>query len=357
MNPSSQNRCGDVGVIKKRFVAFICFLCVWVVPLYTVRGNYDGNSLPPGSAQEATPTGMGSEDITSNLKAESSEITVGDPVHLVLEVRHPQGVQVLLPKLGREWTDPQLAETGRPVFEVLKQNPPEVKENGDGTQTTRTTLDVTLFKPGEYQTPPLAITVDRGNGKTGDEQVPSIKIRVKSVLSAGDEKLRDLKPQAELGTPPIWVWILGSILILAAIATLLWWWLDRTRKKMEKATEEANDDRPAERVALDELAHIEALRLVEEERWKEYFTRVSDCLRVYLEKRFGVAAMDRTTAEIRADMRKSSLGSNEAKSFVDLFSESDLVKFAKYIPDSTRARDILNRARTLIEATRPEEKV
>ena len=46
-------------------------------------------------------------------------------------------------------------------------------------------------------------------------------------------------------------------------------------------------------------------------------------------------------------------GADQTRQFLDLFSESDLVKFAKVTPEVEEAYALLERARHLVEITRP----
>lgn len=69
--------------------------------------------------------------------------------------------------------------------------------------------------------------------------------------------------------------------------------------------------------------------MVASENQKEYYTRLTDTLRKYMEERFGFNAMEMTSGEIIARLQEV-----EDKKMIDelrdLFTTADLVKFAKY---------------------------
>jgi hypothetical protein len=88
---------------------------------------------------------------------------------------------------------------------------------------------------------------------------------------------------------------------------------------------------------------------------KEYYSLVTDCLRQYLEGQFQIRALERTTAEIKSDLRRSAFPSTPAKEFIDILNESDLVKFAKLLPEPGEADKLMERAYKLVEETRPVE--
>ena len=102
-----------------------------------------------------------------------------------------------------------------------------------------------------------------------------------------------------------------------------------------------------------ELDRIDSLRLPEKGRFKKHYTLVTDCLRTYIEKQFQVHAFDRTTTELKVSLRTSSMMPDHARRFIDLFMESDLVKFANLTPEVADAYQLTDQARILVDLTRP----
>ena len=81
--------------------------------------------------------------------------------------------------------------------------------------------------------------------------------------------------------------------------------------------------------AMKEIEQIKADKMVNSENQKEYYTKLTDTLRKYIEERYGFSAMEMTSSEIierltTADDQQS-LGELR-----QLFMTADLVKFAKY---------------------------
>jgi hypothetical protein len=168
--------------------------------------------------------------------------------------------------------------------------------------------------------------------------------------------IRDLKPQADL--PRDWSWLLwaglaGLALALAVLALL--WFLARRRKRARAAAPAAVVHlRPPEEIAYEELERITGLKLVEQSRFKEHYTLTADCLRRYAEGLYGIPAMDRTTEEFHAALRRARADSQQIRLFKDFLDESDLVKFAKYVPPVGEAQEALPRARYIVDVTKPE---
>jgi hypothetical protein len=288
------------------------------------------------------------DDILITFTADRSELTVGDVVTLLLEIRHPAGYEVAIPHLAQNWGD----------FDVRSQSRPETTPNPDGSETTRQTLAVTLFSPGTYQTPPLLITTHDGSGGIIEKNAPSITLEVLSVLVAGDTELRDIKPQAKLKVPFPWSWLLGGLIIAAAVGGSVFWYARRRKDETGyPAPIVIADDRPPYQVALDELARIASLKLPEQKRYKQHYTLVTDCLRRYLEGQIQVRALDRTTFELNRNLKRSDLQRDVIQDFITIFRKSDLVKFARFSPGVDAAHNCTRDARLLVEVTMPPPEI
>ncbi|GAB4430446.1 MAG: BatD family protein [Anaerolineae bacterium] len=284
------------------------------------------------------------------LKApEDQSLTVGDHVTLRLEVTHPLDSQVALPIVPEQWGE----------FEVVQQTEPETVDNNDGTATTGKDIVVTLFEPGQYQTSRLIVTHQKADGSSEELGTPVIQLTITSVLT-DDTTLRDLKPQADLPLPPLWPWIVAgvllSILVLGLLAGLILWLYDRRRKRavLELAPVPFMDTRPPEIIALAELDRIEALNLPAHQQIKQHYSLVDLCLRRYIEGRYQIPALEQTSVELRSAFRRSPARAEDAVEFMDIFAESDLVKFARYVPHADNVRDLVNRARKVVQITTPQ---
>jgi hypothetical protein len=275
-------------------------------------------------------------------------LTVGDHITLRLEVRHPADSNVVLPRLEREWAE----------FEVVEQTPPETVAQPDGVAVTGKAIIVSLFEPGQYLTPRLVITHRQADGSVEELAAPVIALNITSVLTE-DGELRDLKPQAELPEPPLWPWLVGGSLLAMLLSGLLfgaalWYYHYRRIRPLPAAiSAPVIDTRPPEVIAHAELDRIEALDLPAQNKIKEHYSLVTNCLRVYIEQRYHIPALEQTTAELRAAFRQSTVPMRDVAAFMSLFSEGDFVKFARYQPQLTEVYSLIGRARVIVDATTP----
>ncbi|MDM8529389.1 hypothetical protein QUF58_14435 [Anaerolineales bacterium HSG24] len=291
--------------------------------------------------------------IESQTKNPDMSRTVGDQLTLRLEVVHSDEARVSLPQVGREW--------GR--FHVIEQSAPETVNHGDGSAKTSKNIIVTLFEPGFYKTPNLVITHRRADGAIEDYASPVVQLRVISVITDEDEaELKELKGQVNLPVPLIWPWVLsaillGVVLVFVAIWTI-WWLYLRQRKPIEESEpvpEVVVDPRPPEMIAYAELDRITQLNLPEQEKVKEHYSLVSDCMREYAENRYDVPALEQTTYEFNQAMRKKPISTGHVNDFMSLLNESDLVKFAKHHPQDDETNGLVTKARSVVAITTPKE--
>jgi hypothetical protein len=87
------------------------------------------------------------------------------------------------------------------------------------------------------------------------------------------------------------------------------------------------------------------------------FSRLTDIVRNYLEKRFLLRAPQQTTYEFLQDLRRSSspLNENHRHFLKDFLTSADLVKFANLPADVTLLEDAMDKAEKLVSETKPEE--
>ena len=81
--------------------------------------------------------------------------------------------------------------------------------------------------------------------------------------------------------------------------------------------------------AMKAIEEIKAERMVTSEDPKEYYTRLTDTLRKYIEERYGFSAMEMTSSEIIERLMKTD-DPQTLSELRQLFLTADLVKFAKY---------------------------
>ena len=278
---------------------------------------------------QSLPVGVG-------LTVEPDSVTVGDTFTITLSANHSPDYHVTFPRVPAQWGE----------FEIRGQRPLPTIDNGDGTLTSSTEIEAALFRPGKHATPSLSVSVRRPDGSVVYRPARPIDVTVESVLTPEDTDKRDIRPQAEIPVPAIWPWAAGGAAAIGLLAVA--GGLILRRKFMGDSNLPPEPQIPPAEVALAELDRIEALNLPAQDCFEEHYVLVSACLRRYLEGRFGIPALDLTTRQIKELMSARRARGVDLRGFGQILDESDLVKFARFLPVEYDAMEVIQQSRDLI---------
>lgn len=147
-----------------------------------------------------------------------------------------------------------------------------------------------------------------------------------------NSELRDVK--APVDFPSHW-WIWVSMALVVGLALAVWWiyrWMKKKKAEVKMPARDSWD------IAYDELNRLNGEQLIHHGKYQEYFFRLSDILRHYIEGRFLLKAPEMTTEEFLICLNQSPQLNHEQKQGIkDFLTQSDLVKFAKLEPTTAQA--------------------
>ena len=156
---------------------------------------------------------------------------------------------------------------------------------------------------------------------------------------------------ARLEVAPLTPWVMA---LFAAVAAGYWMYRRYRLREVGEALVSSAPPRPPHEVAYEALEALERSPLLEQGKVKEYYIRVSDILRTYVERRYGVPALEMATVEVLEGLEDAGLHGGtlmDVRQFLEL---ADLVKFAKHTPDPEACREAIPAARRLVDATQPQ---
>lgn len=120
-----------------------------------------------------------------------------------------------------------------------------------------------------------------------------------------------------------------SILLVFLLVVSIYLWIRLKQNKPIIVRVKVVKHLPPHKKALIKIEQIKQDKLTVSSNQKEYYTKLTDTLRRYIEERFGFNAMEMTTSEIIEHLQKE--GDNQMLlELKELFETADLVKFAKY---------------------------
>lgn len=203
-----------------------------------------------------------------------------------------------------------------------------------------------LRGPGELTLPAFTARARDGSIAASTEPVTV------TVASALGDRGGALEAPGELFVPARrWPYFAaaGTLLAVCGIA----WWLRRAPRLRGI---------PADTVQVP--AHVEAqralLRLQQAPRTtpaqiEAFYVGLSDVLRTYVERRFGLHAPERTTEEFLRELEGGDqLARGHRTELQQFLRQCDLVKFAAMVPDETVHQATFELAAAFVESTRPD---
>ena len=252
--------------------------------------------------------------MAQGVKAEISpiEMMIGEQAQVTLSVNADESSKV-------EWPTFQPRQMLVPGVEVLSTK----TLSPNSIQLTLTSFDGNL-----YPLPPFKVKVN-GKELTSNE----LALKVVEVEVDTTQLNKFFPPKDVQDNPFLWsewsrpFWLSVWMLILLAAGYYLYLRF-RDNKPIITHIKIVKRLLPHQK-AMKEIEQIKADKMVSSENQKEYYTKLTDTLRKYIEERYGFSAMEMTSSEIIE--RLMSTGDQQSLDELrQLFTTADLVKFAKY---------------------------
>jgi hypothetical protein len=270
--------------------------------------------------------GLYSQDVTVTASFDSSRIYIGDQIFYSITIDQPADLNLSI----------------RPLRDTLCKNIEILYGPVYDSSITNNRLRIinryliTSFDSGFYQAPPVYAEINTSSGiKRFYSEYSALEVmRVRITPADTTAKIFDIiEPyRAPLTLGEILPWILMA----AAAAALIWGLIILFRKfrRTRKGPEIVINPDPAHIIAFRELEKLKEEKLWQKGEVKQYYSRLTEILRQYLENRYGVCSLEMTTSETLNALVKTGF-KKDAKynSLKTILNGSDLVKFAKYKPD------------------------
>jgi hypothetical protein len=237
------------------------------------------------------------------------------------------------------------------ALEVVEKGKIDTVKKGGITVYTQRLL-VSGWDSGEYIIPPFQFAVTPVNGTPYTIQTEAQTLSVSTVPVDTTKPFKPIKGIIEVEASwldYIW-WIVGAGLLLAALIGYIIW---RSTRKKPLPPPPPPPVEPIHEKALRLLAALEGENLWQRGEVKEYYVRLTDILRTYIEERFDMPAMERTTDELTAAAHAHPVLSLHVRQLYTILSTADMAKFARAQPTAAEHVSTLQAARDMIMATIP----
>lgn len=308
---------------EMRFKRYMCMLVTALLWMSGVAGN-----------------------VTITAKLDSTHLLMGRVTALHLEIVQDRGVKghLLLEKSDTLTSEVEIAEKSKPDTATLGNNREQINRD----------LILQAFDSGLYVLPPVAYVVGHDTVQSNPLSLKVLPVQVDTTKDIIGLKPVEGVPFKLLDWLPDWLvdywwaWLLLLMLLAGAVYYYLKWYRHgRNPLRPEKKRLPPYDE------AMLNLHALKERQLWQNGQEKEYFTGLTDILRVYIDRRFGINAVEMTSTEIVRTLKErgETRAVNEQLSMI--LEMADIVKFAAVRPLADDNELAYQRAVNFVEATKP----
>jgi len=281
--------------------------------------------------------------VALEAKVNKNKIKIGDLIQYSIVVTRDEKVNIEMPNLG--------ANLG--AFEIHDYDDPDpVKQNGEIVQ--RREYIISTYDIGDYEIPPVTVRFSVGEDSLWKElTTEKIKITVASVKPSEAGDIRDIKPPLEIERD--WMRIIrfaAAGLIIVIIGILIFLYIKRRKEGKSLIPRREKPKRPPHEIALDELNQLLQEQLLKKGEIKQFYIRISEIIRYYIEGRFFIIAIEMTTMQLIDTMKQAEIEDEDVQLVEDFLMQCDLVKFAKYIPTPGEIQKVIDQAYEIVNKTK-----
>ncbi|MFC2138226.1 hypothetical protein ACFLTE_08635 [Bacteroidota bacterium] len=263
------------------------------------------------------------QSVTLKAGVDSTHILIGDQVKLKFEITQPKEADIVFPEFRDTIID---------KIEIVEAFPKDTTWLTNKEIQIVQEFIVTSFDSGFYYFPPFNFPIkseffiDTIQSKPFFIQVYSIPIdTTKGIFDIKTPYHTPFKISEAL---PLFIY--GTIAILVILTVI--YIIIKTRKE-EPVFKRVKPKLPPHTVAFDELDKLKSEKLWQQGKVKEYYSKLTDIIRLYIEDRFFIRALEQTTDETINSFKSEPIIDNDAMvELNELLVQADFVKFAKASP-------------------------
>lgn len=285
------------------------------------------------------------QKVSVKADLDSTVLLIGQQSKLNITVSGPSNLLYQLPQFP--------GDTLINGIEVLYKGKTDTTVFDNGEIQLKTDYLVTSFDSGLYYINPIKVIA-------GPDTFESNNLAIKVLtydVDTTNYQLYDIKgvfrPQFVISD---YAFIIMLIILLYVVSLTVIWLYLKNKYKVDKETELIVEKYLPPHVR----AIIDLDRLKSEKPWqrgqnKEFYTKLTDIIRTYIENRFKINAMEMTTAEILPQFKKDKNTQSVYQNLRQILQTSDLVKFAKFMPEENENELSIMNAYLFVNQTKIEE--
>lgn len=296
-----------------------------------------------------------SQEVKVNAVLDSSKIRIGEQVKLDLYLTYNGNQKGLTIK----W--PQIGDTLTGKVEVVSVTPIDTTtpdKNNPGMIQHHQQIFISAYDSGYFAIPGFKFVLNNDSNNVLFTETLLLEVHTVPTDTSAT-KIKDIK--TIFNEPFNWKWYInylywgiGLVVFILAIILITRYY---TKRNLNKIVEPEKPKIPAHITALASLEKIKSEQVWKEGQVKEYYSSISETIRLYIEERYNVHALESTTDEIMTAFRTQVVDQESKNKLQQLLQLSDLVKFAKLAPIESEHNFTLQNAFDFVNGTKREDVV
>ena len=283
-----------------------------------------------------------SAQVVVEMKLDTAEILVGQQVQLSTKVSANANQKVSFPsfKKGEEMVK---------GLEIIDESRVDTNYFNDSKRVQlERKYTITSFDSAIFNIPPMEVLVDGDTVKA--KSALGLKVNVIPVDTTQVDQFAG--PHAVV--PAAFYWrsrlTLLSVILWGVLIAIFIISIKLTRRKPLTTKKVIKPNTPPNKQAVAALKPLDITQVKDQEDMKRFHIQLTDALRVYIQRRFDVLALEKTTDEILSAM-EDKVSEKDLSDLQFIFETADLVKFAKFSTSEFDMNRSLNAATHFLENT------
>jgi hypothetical protein len=280
----------------------------------------------------------------ATAQLDTNNIMIGDHVNVMLDFSSKENMAVYFPVY---------CDTCIKGIEIVKQSGIDTVKDENGYRLTRR-LTVTAFDSGAFVIPPMPFY---GTDSVLLAETEPLWLSVHTLAIDTTLAIKDIKEplSAPITFREILPYLIGVLLLSGVIVGIVFLirYLNKRKKPQPLTKEKPNI--PAHVIALEMLKELWKKKLYQSGYVKQYYSELSDIIRIYIENRWDIAAMEMVSSEIITALSVFEIEEEAMNKLKQTLYLSDMVKFAKANPLADESSACYQNGVDFVQMTKQEK--
>lgn len=288
-------------------------------------------------------TNLLNAQISASAKTDKGQYLIGDYIRVQLNITS-DSTYIL------DWP----AENEITSYELITSNPIDTTRINNAYHLSQEIV-YSIYDSGIYYLPRIKIPYKKlRDTSTYFAYSDSVLFMVNTVPVDTTSTIKPIKEVIDVKVRNYtWIYIVCGLLLLGGIAAVLYFVFFKNKIQIaikEKAITISYYDQ-----TIQLLKELDAKKLWQKDDLKQYYSELTEIIRAYMEKRFGINALESTSDEILTQLNNIIISAEQREQIRYILELADLAKFAKSRPLQNENIQAMQNAFVFVETTKPVE--